>query len=229
MQTEPLKYGHFYHIYNRGIDSCDLFREPDNYEHFPGQYDKYISPVAETFAWTLMPNHFHLLVKVKEENEIGFIPTKPLSGSETTERVGRVERKVTPSAVLHPEGGYMTKKYKPETQFSHLFNSYAQAYNKRFGRTGSLFQHPFKRKLISHERYLKHVILYIHNNPVHHGFCSQAMEYPWSSYLSCISIKPTKLKRDAVIGWFDSDANFKNVHNEKIDIEKIEKWLGINE
>ncbi|MDP3644086.1 MAG: hypothetical protein Q8S54_12960 [Bacteroidota bacterium] len=154
---------------------------------------------------------------------------KPLSGCKTTERVGRVERKVTPSAVLHPEGGYMTKKYKPETQFSHLFNSYAQAYNKRFGRTGSLFQHPFKRKLISHERYLKHVILYIHNNPVHHGFCSQAMEYPWSSYLSCISIKPTKLKRDAVIGWFDSDANFKNVHNEKIDFEKIEKWLGINE
>ena len=48
MQTEPLKYGHFYHIYNRGIDSCDLFREPDNYEHFLGQYDKYISPVAET-------------------------------------------------------------------------------------------------------------------------------------------------------------------------------------
>ncbi|NOU45912.1 MAG: hypothetical protein HOO86_02490 [Bacteroidales bacterium] len=58
--------GNFYHIYNRGINSCDLFHEPTNYEHFLGLYDKYISSVADTFAWVLMPNHFHLLVKVKE-------------------------------------------------------------------------------------------------------------------------------------------------------------------
>ena len=63
----PLKEGIFYHIYNRGINSCNLFREPDNYEHFLELYDKYISPVAETFAWVLMPNHFHLLVRVKED------------------------------------------------------------------------------------------------------------------------------------------------------------------
>src|SRR5450830_1623896 len=101
MQSETLKYGQFYHIYNRGIDSCDLFREPDNYEHFLGLYDKYISPVAETFAWVLMPNHFHLLVRVKEEMEIGFIPHKPLSGSATTERV---ELECTPSVVVDPDG-----------------------------------------------------------------------------------------------------------------------------
>ena len=222
MQTEPLKYGHFYHIFNRGIASCDLFREVDNYEHFLGLYDKYISPVAETFAWVLMPNHFHLLVRVKDEEEIGIIPTKPLSGSLTTERI---EMEATPSAVMYPDGGLKAKKYKPENQFSHLFNSYAQAFNKRFDRTGSLFQHPFKRRLIDNERYLKHVILYIHHNPVHHGFCSHALEYPWSSYLTCISVKPTKLKRDVVMGWFDSKANFKQVHNEKIDIEKMERWL----
>ena len=66
MKTELLEYGHFYHIYNRGIDSCNLFRKPENYEYFLAQYDKYISPVADTYAWVLMPNHFHLLVRVKE-------------------------------------------------------------------------------------------------------------------------------------------------------------------
>lgn len=177
-QTVPLKHGHFYHIYNRGIDRCDLFRKPDNYEHFLGLYDKYITPVAETCAWVLMPNHFHLLIKVKEQKEIGFIPPKPLSGFPTTERV---KGEATPSAVINPDGGWIDKRFKPETQFSHLFNSYAQAFNKRFGRTGSLFQHPFKRKLIEHERYFKHMVLYIHNNPIHHGFCSHASEYPWSS------------------------------------------------
>ncbi len=222
MQTESLKYDHFYHIYNRGIDRCDLFRETDNYEYFLGLYDKYITPVAETFAWVLMPNHFHLLIKVKEQKEIGFIPPKPLSGFTTTERKERI---LTPSEVLHPEGGL--KRFKPERQFSHLFNAYAQAFNKRFGRTRSLFQHLFKRKLIEHERYFKHMVLYIHNNPVHHGFCSHASEYPWSSYLSCISIKPAKLNREAVLGWFDNQANFRGLHNDKIEFDKIESWLGI--
>ena len=224
MQTEPLRYGQFYHIYNRGTDGCNLFREADNYEHFLGLYDKYISPVAETFAWVLMPNHFHLLVKVKEETDIRFIPFKSLSGLPTTEREAGDK---TPSEVNYPDGGFVAKKYKPENQFSHLFNSYAQGFNKRFGRTGSLFQHPFKRKLISHERYLRQVILYIHNNPVHHGFCSHPVEYPWSSYLTCISVKTTKLKRELTLGWFDSEANFRHLHGERIEVEKIERWLEI--
>ena len=69
-QIEPLIAGNYYHIYNRGIDSCNLFTEPDNYEYFLSLYDKYISPVADTFAWVLMPNHFHFLIRVKEELEI---------------------------------------------------------------------------------------------------------------------------------------------------------------
>lgn len=63
---EPLICGNFYHIYNRGIDSCDLFRDNDNYEYFLGLYDKFISPVADTYAWVLMRNHFHFLVRIKE-------------------------------------------------------------------------------------------------------------------------------------------------------------------
>jgi len=224
MQSEHLKYGQYYHLYNRGVDRCDLFREPDNYSYFLGLYDKYISPVAETFAWVLMPNHFHLLIKVKEEKEIGFIPQKQLSGYSTTESA---KEQLTSSAVIDPDEGSTMKRYKPENQFSHLFNAYAQAFNKRFGRTGSLFQHPFKRKHISNGSNLKQVILYIHNNPVHHGFCSAPIEYPWSSYLTCISVKSTRLKRESVMGWFDNEANFKTMHNEKIEVEKIERWLEL--
>lgn len=45
------------------------------------------------------------------------------------------------------------------------------------------------------------------------------VNYPWSSYLSCISIKPTKLQRETVIGWSDDLANFKTAHNQKIDVK----------
>jgi putative transposase len=78
---EVLEKGHYYHIYNRGINSCNLFVEPGNYEHFLRLYDKYITPVAEAYAWVLMPNHFHLLVKIRDVSEaINPEWVSPLSG-----------------------------------------------------------------------------------------------------------------------------------------------------
>lgn len=192
----PLEPGKFYHIYNRGIDSCNIFRENDNYEHFLALYDKYISSVADTFAWVLMKNHFHLLVRILNPE-----------GSENLQGLS-IEKRIN-------------------QQFSNLFNAYTKAFNKRYDRTGSLFEHTFRRKLITNKTYLKQVILYIHNNPVHHGFCSEPIEYPWSSYLTCISMKPTKLKRDAVMGWFDNGTNFKYWHEQKVEITQIENWLEI--
>ena len=48
------------------------------------------------------------------------------------------------------------------------------------------------------------------------------MDYPWSSYLTCISIKQTHLKRDTVIGWFDNVANFKTAHDYPGEINDLE-------
>jgi putative transposase len=204
-KIEQLEYGKYYHIYNRGINSCDLFKDAENFSYFLKLYDNNISCIAYTFAWVLMPNHFHFLIRIKEENEI----FNSIVNS--------------PDRVLNP----VRAKGTPSQQFSKLFNSYAQAFNKRNNRHGSLFERPFKRKMVNNEIYLKQVLLYIHNNPVHHGFCGHPMDYPWSSYLSCISLKPTNLQRDKVIGWFDNLGNFKQNHNLIIDIINIEKLLEL--
>ena len=66
MKNKCLTEGKFYHIYNRGINRTNLFNEPTEYEHFLWLYDKYVSPVAETLAWVLMGNHFHFVVRIKE-------------------------------------------------------------------------------------------------------------------------------------------------------------------
>jgi REP element-mobilizing transposase RayT len=155
-------------------------------------YEKYIDPIADTFAWVLMPNHFHLLIRLKDTDEIDLTGLKP-----------------------------------PHQYFSNLFNAYTKAFNKRNNRHGALFERPFKRKLIEDESYFKQLVLYIHNNPVHHGFCSHPIEYGWSSYLTCVSPKPTNLKRDETIEWFDNEANFKSVHNKAVEVMQIEEWLGI--
>lgn len=216
-----LQYGKYYHIYNCGINSCALFNEKGDYEHFLYLYDKYIEPVANTFAWVLMGNHFHLLAQIKEENEIGYYRKLRSDKSDDSFRFSVTHDL---SEFEEPE---RVKKPNPTKHFSHLFNAYAKFFNKKHKRHGSLFEKPFKRKLIDSEIYFRRVVLYIHNNPVHHSFCEHTLQYPWSSYLTCISVKPTKLQRNTVIGWFDDMANFKYLHNEKVEVTKIEKWLEL--
>ena len=63
----PLEKGTFYHIYNRGNAGTRLFYKKENYEFFLHRYSEYLSPFVDTFALCLLPNHFHLLVQVKEE------------------------------------------------------------------------------------------------------------------------------------------------------------------
>ncbi len=207
---QPIETGCYYHIYNCGINGVNLFETPDNYQYFMGLYDKYIERVAETYAWCLMPNHFHVLLCIKDENAI-------------------VANHTTPERVQKPFRGNEANKIQKyiTQQFSNLFNSYAQAFNKRNNRHGSLFEKPFKRKLIDNDSYFQNLVLYIHNNPVHHSFCEHPMEWGWSSYLTCLSEKPTKVKRKDVIDWFGDVENFKHVHNNKVDVTKMNEWLEL--
>jgi putative transposase len=220
-----LKYGHFYHIYSRGIDGGVLFRDAEDYEHFLSLYHRYISPVAETYAWVLMPNHFHLLVKVKEH--VGY---KYSNSDRSMEPVRFEEHKWETTRLSSRSlqiGTDSVKKPQPHLHFIQLLISYSNYFNKRYGRIGNLFEQPFKRKLISHEKYLKHVILYIHNNPIHHGFCRQLADYPWSSYLSGVSRKPVRAEREFEFNWFDTEDDFRQIHDQKVEIDRIERLLDL--
>ena len=179
-EIPPLEFGKFYHIYNRGINSSPLFKETGNYEHFLKLYDLHIEPIAETYTWCLMKNHFHFLIRIKEKEEM-------------------ISEKII----------------KPSPSFSNLFNAYTKAFNKKYNRHGALFERPFRRKPIENERYFQNTIAYIHNNPVHHNICEHPINYPWSSYITCLSDKPTKLKRNEIIELFGDIENFKYIHEIK--------------
>lgn len=197
---EPILPGNYYHIYNRGNNSIDVFLENESYYHFLRLYAKYIEPIAETFAWCLLKNHFHLLVRIKEKIEIE-------------------QNQLTYTTTEKP------KIIDPSRQFSHLFNAYTQAINKRHNRTGSLFERTFERKLVTSEKYFQQLIFYIHNNPVHHGFVTQINSYPWSSYESIVSEKPTMLKRNAVLDIFGGKDSFLEYHKTECNTNEIQDLI----
>jgi len=67
----PLQYGKYYHIYNRGNNRENIFIEKRNYRYFLELYAKYIEPIADTYVYCLLRNHFHFLVRIKDLTGFG--------------------------------------------------------------------------------------------------------------------------------------------------------------
>lgn len=100
-----------------------------------------------------------------------------------------------------------------KNKFSHLFNAYSKAYNKKYKRRGSLFTRSFHRKEIQNDEQLTNAIRYIHHNPVNHGFTKHPIQWPWSSYSSLLlHTKPEWLASDWLTQWFGNLAGFEKAH-----------------
>jgi putative transposase len=221
-----LQHGKVYHIYNRGNNREDLFRFPEDYQHFLRLYEKYIEPIAETYAWCLLGNHFHFLVKIKDGQEIGFF--NPFYSSRSKD-AGRMLHKKDDELkwqfitehefeLLDKISIEKLKRPTPYRQFAHLFNAYSKFVNLKYRRTGSLFEKNFRRISIQNPFYFRQMVIYIHKNPQHHNFTDNFRHYPWSSYQSILSIRPTKLKRGKVIGCFDDEARFIELHTKNSEL-----------
>jgi adenine-specific DNA methylase len=86
------------------------------------------------------------------------------------------------------------------------------AIHKQEHRTGSLFERPFKRLPVTQQSHFNAVLSYIHINPEKHGVVPNFTSYPYSSYQSILSDKPTHLCRNEVVSWFASKMDFIKFH-----------------
>lgn len=182
MIIQSITEGNYYHIYSRGVNSENIFREEINYYYFLQQYKKYCSESFETLAYTLLKNHFHLVVYVRENV---FVPQN------------------------NGEGLF---RLNASTQFSHALNSYAQAFNKLYNRTGPLFESPFERKLIDKDEYLTSMIYYCHYNAELHGMTGDFKQWPHSSYHPIINADNTVVAADTVLSFFGGRISFEHHH-----------------
>ena len=196
IRNEILEPDAFYHIYNRGINSGKIFDTEENYLFFLSKFIIYLNPVCDVFAYCLMPNHFHFLIKVKSENEINtFVKVQNFDkGDKTKQEKG-----------LHSFDSIVSK------QMGKFISSYSQAYNKVTNRHGALLESPFKRKRVENEEYLRNLIIYIHLNPIDlkHNFET----YVFSSYKVILSRVKTNLIGVETIDFFGDIDNFIYLHN----------------
>lgn len=195
MQTVSLLPGNFYHIYNRGVNSEDLFKEKRNYDYFLQQYQFYCADILETYAYALLKNHFHLLVYVKENVQ-----------------------------VLKKTGEGMCQ-LNASKQLSHFFNSYTQSINKAYNRTGPLFESPFERKLIDHDGYLSSVICYCHYNPQLHQFVNDFKTWPFTSFHSIVNKHTELIEVQKVLDWFGGAVQFEQAHMDLYETEPIKHLI----
>ncbi len=195
----PLQMGLCYHIFNRGTNGETIFREKRNYLFFMQRYAQYIEPIADTYAYCLLRNHFHFLIRTRT-------PEEQAAYHETL--------KVSEIRVL-----------EPSRQFSKLFNSYAKVFNETYDRTGSLFEHPFHRAEVDADAYFIQLVAYIHQNPQKHGFVDDFRDWPFSSYQAILSPEPTRVQRDEVTQWFGSVEGFLDYHATTVARQPIEATL----
>ena len=207
----PLEFGYYYHVYNRGTNGENIFRENRNYAHFLRLWAQHIEPVASSYCFCLLRNHFHFLVRIRTEAE--------------QEAYWRGHQ-----AGLAVPAGAAFELIEPSRAFNNLFIAYAKAFNKAYGRTGALFERPFKRIVVDSESYFSHLIVYVHRNAQKHGFVTDFRAWPYSSYDILLSQKKTHLLRDDVMAWFGGRTAFEAVHQvdpQEALIESLiwEDWL----
>ncbi len=191
--------GHLYHIYNQGNNRQRIFFKEENYLFFLKKIKTHVAPFADVLAWCLMPNHFHLMVRVNEVE----MPAYAIIGGATQSR--------TPNNTT-PNSNTTAKITNLNKEIGILLASYTRAIQKQENITGTLFRQKTKAECLTcnegitpsfynsrsgtiiptenpEKEYPQVCFNYIHQNPVKAGFVKNAQEWEFSSCLDIMGFR----------------------------------------
>lgn len=250
LDTEiPLVAGERYHIFNKGNKGHLIFYEQRNYAYFLKKFAESMSGYVQTYAYALLPNHFHFAIQVSSKAALIesatkdfktihknflslFLPTVQLYDNYTPVSFGFLMNLSAKNYhQFFQRYDYINLQEKllewvVSERLRILMMSYAKAINKQEKSSGSLFQKKFRRKVIFEDIYWQHLILYLHRNPIHHGRALILEDWIWTSFQSLLSDKPTRLCRQQVFDLFGGQEKFLAAHRQHIiEWKKKEKWV----
>jgi len=207
--------GEYYHIYNRGNSKRTIFHDKSDYLRFV--FLLFISNDIEYF-------------KISNLTDLDF---KKIKKTEPLVSIG--------SYCLMPNHFHILITERVENGISKfmqkLSTAYSMYYNRKYNRTGSLFEGKFKSEHINNNRYMKYIFSYIHLNPLKlknkdwkkdknkdkNILLSYLDSYPYSSYLDFL-----KTGRDQEV-ILDLDKFPKYFPNKESLKKEVFEWLSFNE
>lgn len=194
---QPLLPDKIYHLFSRAIGGEKLFTTEENYRFFLRKFKQHTSSVCRMYCYSLLPNHFHLLVQINDETAV-------------IQHFKEVKRKDFDALKDNLPDFIMER-------FSNFLNSYTKSFNKINNRKGTLFMDYMKRSIVNKDSDFTNYVWYIHKNAVHHQLTNSIGEWKFDSYNSLISDLPTALLRNEVLEWFGGKEEFIKFHQQTIE------------
>lgn len=209
---------HFYHIYNRGVDKREIFLEASDYFRF-------LHDLYEFNDKNSTPLH----IGRKFNQETGRDPSsaKLTTSSRSTDRKRDLLVEIV-CFVLIPNHFHFILRQLQENGvvlFMRKLGGYSYFFNKKYERSGTLFQGRFKSILIDSDEYLMHLSRYIHLNSlemIEKDWREKGIEdkekaqeflgnYRWSSYLDYIGKEnyPSLINKQPILEYFDDFQEYK--------------------
>jgi len=142
----------YYHVYNRGVNRQDIFLEPEDRFYFLSLFKRHLSAEPEIDS--------HGRPFAKYDNEVKLVAFCLMPN-----HFHLLFYLLEPDGIIHIMRSVMT--------------SYTMYFNKKYQRTGGLYEGVFLASRISNDGYLWHVSRYIHLNPMDIG--ADFRQYPYSS------------------------------------------------
>lgn len=208
--------GEFYHLYNRGTDKRTIFLDEADYKRF--QALLYLLNTDKNVNVRDVLKGGNVLYEVEQKEPLVAIGAYCLMPN-------HFHLLVTP----HRDDGLSSFMQK-------LATSYSMYFNKKYERTGALFEGKFKSQLATEDRYLKYLFSYIHLNPVklvQSDWKEQGIRdltratsyldgYGYSSYAEAMG---RKREESAILDSTSFPIYFESVKNAQ---SEIKDWLSFN-
>jgi putative transposase len=197
--------GEYYHIYNRGNSKQKIFHDKEDYEYFLKLL--YLSNGEEKFKLHFLEGNVYEAKRGNQLVDVGAYVLMP----------NHFHILITESE----EGGISKFLHKVSSGYSHY-------YNKKYERTGSLFEGKFKSKYADNDNYLKYLFSYIHLNIVKliqadwkekgvkdkQKVLDFLLSYKYSSYVDYLNIYRQEgliINKKAFPNYFPTKETFKKV------------------
>lgn len=208
MRKNPLITGHYYHVYNRGVDKRDIFMNKADLDRFVLSVKEFNTlepigsikdlilrkqnsdvqrpkPLVSIVCYCLNPNHFHFILKQEVDGGISEF-------------------------------------------FKRLLGGYTKYFNLIHHRNGALFQGRFKSNLIDDDAYFLKIRPYVHLNYLMHNIPKGKMHLVLSSkkeYDTSNFILVSKKESKGLLDFYGGNKNFKKECLDVVSMIRTERGL----